>query len=113
MFAPGGAEIAVILVIALIVLGPKKLPEIGKSLGQGLRELRKASREVTDAFSSMTDIDDTNSQSTRSNIEASKENERNAANSMDALGMGTGSDTPCDSAAFRCEETAGDREIDG
>ncbi|SDE57122.1 Sec-independent protein translocase subunit TatA/TatB [Sporomusa acidovorans] len=35
-------ELAMILVIALIVFGPGKLPEVGKSLGKGLGELRRA-----------------------------------------------------------------------
>lgn len=36
----GPMEIIVILVIALLVLGPKKLPEVGKSLGKGMREFK-------------------------------------------------------------------------
>jgi sec-independent protein translocase protein TatA len=36
----GPMELIVILAIALIVLGPKKLPEVGKSLGNGLREFK-------------------------------------------------------------------------
>jgi TatA/E family protein of Tat protein translocase len=46
MFNLGTPEIIVILAIALLLFGPKKLPEIGRSLGQGLRELRRASREA-------------------------------------------------------------------
>lgn len=38
--APGPLELLVILGIALIVLGPKRLPEAARSLGRGLRELR-------------------------------------------------------------------------
>ena len=36
----GPMELIVILAIALIVLGPKKLPEVGKSLGNGIREFK-------------------------------------------------------------------------
>ncbi|MEI2700794.1 MAG: twin-arginine translocase TatA/TatE family subunit [Baekduia sp.] len=36
----GPMELIVVLVIALIVLGPKKLPEVGRSVGDGLREFR-------------------------------------------------------------------------
>jgi sec-independent protein translocase protein TatA len=36
----GPMELAIVLVIALIVLGPKKLPEVGKSLGRGMREFK-------------------------------------------------------------------------
>ena len=41
----GGPELFLILVIALIVFGPRKLPEIGQSMGRMLREFRKASTE--------------------------------------------------------------------
>ena len=36
----GPLEIAVVLVIALIVFGPKRLPELGKSMGKGIREFK-------------------------------------------------------------------------
>jgi sec-independent protein translocase protein TatA len=36
----GPLEIAVVLIIALVVLGPKKLPEMGRSLGRGMREFK-------------------------------------------------------------------------
>ncbi|MHB9145344.1 MAG: twin-arginine translocase TatA/TatE family subunit [Symbiobacteriia bacterium] len=41
----------VILVIALIVFGPSKLPELGKGLGRGIREFKKATHELTDEVS--------------------------------------------------------------
>jgi sec-independent protein translocase protein TatA len=41
----GGPELFLILVVALIVFGPKKLPEIGKSLGRMMNEFKKASNE--------------------------------------------------------------------
>ena len=47
------ADIAVILVLALIVFGPKKLPEVGKQLGQALREMRKITDEITGAAHSV------------------------------------------------------------
>ncbi len=36
----GPMELVIVLVIALIVLGPKRLPEVGKSLGKGMREFK-------------------------------------------------------------------------
>jgi sec-independent protein translocase protein TatA len=42
----GIQEMIVIFVIALIVFGPKKLPEIGKSLGKGIAEFKKASSDL-------------------------------------------------------------------
>jgi TatA/E family protein of Tat protein translocase len=41
----GWTEILIILVIALIVFGPRKLPELGKSLGQSLAQFRRASED--------------------------------------------------------------------
>ena len=38
----GAPELIVILVIALIVLGPKRLPEVGRSVGKGMREFRES-----------------------------------------------------------------------
>jgi sec-independent protein translocase protein TatA len=36
----GPAELAIVLIIALIVFGPKRLPELGRSLGKGIREFK-------------------------------------------------------------------------
>ncbi len=38
----GAGELIVVLVIALIVIGPKKLPEVGRSLGNGMREFKES-----------------------------------------------------------------------
>lgn len=44
-------QIVVVLIIALVVFGPNRLPEIGRQIGSALRELRKAAGEVTRSFS--------------------------------------------------------------
>jgi sec-independent protein translocase protein TatA len=46
MFGIGWSELLLILVIALLVLGPTKLPEVAKGLGKGLREFKKALSEI-------------------------------------------------------------------
>lgn len=51
-------EIALILVIALIVVGPKKLPEVGRSLGKAINEFKKGSKEMTDEFKNSIENDD-------------------------------------------------------
>lgn len=45
-----GPDVLVILVIALFVFGPQKLPELAKSLGKAMREFKKASEEVRVGF---------------------------------------------------------------
>lgn len=40
MFEPSWEKLLIVLVIALIVLGPKRLPEVGRSLGRGIREFK-------------------------------------------------------------------------
>jgi Tat protein translocase TatB subunit len=48
----GGPELFLIMVIALIVFGPRKLPEIGKSMGKMMAEFRKASQEFRQTIES-------------------------------------------------------------
>jgi len=50
MFGIGVPELILILVVGLIVFGPGKLPEMGRSLGKGIREFRKASNALTAAI---------------------------------------------------------------
>ena len=50
MFGIGMPELLVIFVIALIVLGPKRLPELARSLGKSLNEFRRASSEMRREF---------------------------------------------------------------
>ena len=51
----GGWEIVLILAVVLILFGAKKLPELAKGLGSGIKEFKKATREVTDEISSAMD----------------------------------------------------------
>ncbi|EAW38682.1 hypothetical protein L8106_14745 [Lyngbya sp. PCC 8106] len=46
----GLPEIAVILVLALLIFGPKKLPEIGRSMGKAIRGFQEASKEFENEF---------------------------------------------------------------
>lgn len=47
----GFGEVMMILIIGLIIFGPKKLPEIGRSLGNAIREFRRASNDIVNALS--------------------------------------------------------------
>lgn len=44
----GVPELAIILVIALVIFGPKKIPEIGSSIGKALKEFKKGTQEIED-----------------------------------------------------------------
>jgi len=46
----GFSEILLIFIVALLVFGPKKLPELGKSLGKGIREFKKATEELKSSW---------------------------------------------------------------
>ncbi len=50
MWAPSAWELIVILVVALLVFGPKKLPEIGKAVGSAVTEFKKGISGATDAI---------------------------------------------------------------
>jgi sec-independent protein translocase protein TatA len=50
MFGLGMQELIVIFIIALLVFGPRKLPELGRSLGRGLAEFKRASEELKEGL---------------------------------------------------------------
>ena len=63
-------EWIIIFAVALIVFGPKKLPEVGKQLGQAMKEFRKMADELTGAVHSVRDEVTTVASSARSDIES-------------------------------------------
>ena len=52
-----GWEIVLILAVVLVLFGAKKLPELARGLGQGIREFKKSTREVTDELQSVMDAE--------------------------------------------------------
>jgi Tat protein translocase TatB subunit len=50
MFGIGTSEILIILLIALLVLGPNEIPKLAKTLGRGMRELERAKNELKDSI---------------------------------------------------------------
>ncbi len=58
MFGIGMPELILILAIALVVIGPKKLPDLAKSLGRAMNEFRKATREIKESFDVNEDFKD-------------------------------------------------------
>lgn len=63
----GMPELIIIFVIALIIFGPRKLPELGRSLGKSLAEFKKASNELKSTLEEEIRLDEQ-----RSSLEASK-----------------------------------------
>ena len=56
MFGIGMPELLLLLAIALIVVGPKKLPELAKALGRGIAEFKKATNELKESLETNTDF---------------------------------------------------------
>ncbi len=50
MFNLGFGELILILIVALVIFGPKKLPELGKALGAGIREFKKATQDMQNSL---------------------------------------------------------------
>ncbi|MCO4795121.1 MAG: twin-arginine translocase TatA/TatE family subunit [Bacteriovoracaceae bacterium] len=61
MFGLGAGEILLILLFALIFIGPKKLPELARGLGKGIREFQKAKDDLLDPSNSVADNGNTDS----------------------------------------------------
>jgi TatA/E family protein of Tat protein translocase len=55
MFGIGMPELLLLLAIALIVVGPKKLPELAKALGRGIAEFKKATNELKESLETNTE----------------------------------------------------------
>ena len=73
IFGVGLPEVTVILILALLIFGPKKLPELGKQLGKTLKSLKKASNEFQNEIDQVMNEKDESSQS----IERNQTNEIN------------------------------------
>ncbi|MCQ9202509.1 MAG: TatA/E family twin arginine-targeting protein translocase [Prochlorococcus marinus XMU1425] len=67
IFGVGLPEVTVILILALLIFGPKKLPELGKQLGKTLKSLKKASNEFQNEIDQVMNEKDESPKSIESN----------------------------------------------
>src|SRR5262245_26990480 len=91
----GMPELIIIFVIALIIFGPRKLPELGRSLGKSLSEFKKASNELKSTLEEEIRLEET-----RANLEAQKTAQSSAAQ------------TPAPDAVPHAEEPVAARHVD-
>lgn len=65
----GMPELVIILVIALIIFGPRKLPELGRSLGKSIGEFKKASNELRNTLEDEIRVEEQKEQRTKTQAE--------------------------------------------
>ena len=75
IFGVGLPEVTVILILALLIFGPKKLPELGKQLGKTLKSLKKASNEFQNEIDQVMNEED--QEESPKFIESNQKNEIN------------------------------------
>ncbi len=73
IFGVGLPEVTVILILALLIFGPKKLPELGKQLGKTLKSLKRASNEFQNEIDQV--MNEENKEESPKSIESNQTNE--------------------------------------
>mgnify|MGYP000639126042 CR=1 FL=1 len=91
MFGIGTTEILIILVVALLVIGPTKLPEVAKSLGKGMAEFKRMS----------SDVKNTIDWETQAKEEASSKSEEDASTGEETREIGSNTSSPDDDVVER------------
>jgi TatA/E family protein of Tat protein translocase len=107
MFGMGMPEILLILAIALIVLGPKKLPEIAKSLGRGIAEFKKATQDFKQSMA----VDNDFKEAKETLQEMKKDVEQSVQHSMAQGAASVADDDDHDLEPEKTAQQTGDTEV--
>jgi len=99
MFGIGMPELLLILAVALIVIGPKKLPDLAKSLGRAMGEFKRATNDLKQSIEQETGLDEVR--------ESMREVDRDIRRSIDPVDA-----APIDSASAESESMAADSDAD-
>ena len=84
MFGLGVGEIIIILVVALIFIGPKKLPELARGLGKGMREFQNATRGIQDAIQNPTPANNQSLSETSPEVVSGPSNDKSASDQKES-----------------------------
>ncbi len=104
----GMQEIIVIFILALIIFGPRKLPELGKTLGKGLAEFKKASNELRQTWEDEVRLE--KERETVSGLLKDTSNEVTGILNDNSIGSEIHADTSADSE-IHAGSSAGSKEI--
>src|SRR5436305_8739785 len=107
MFGLGVPELIFILLLALLIFGPKKLPEIGRTLGKGMAEFRKASNELTRTINAELALDETPTPPTIRAVQAPESQARTPLIAAVPDPVPVASETPAPAAQEAAVEPAG------
>jgi Tat protein translocase TatB subunit len=95
MFGIGMPELLIILAVALIVIGPKKLPDMAKALGKGMAEFKRAAQDIKESIN----VDD--------DIKEMKEELTDAVSGTDYYSIGTETKTKDNEVTAKPDEASG------
>ncbi len=101
MFGIGMPELLLILAVALIVIGPKKLPDLAKSLGRAMGEFKRATNDLKQSIEQETGLDEV-----RQSMSEVKQDLRRSFDDIDTRPLGASGAAPADTQAPTPEEIA-------